>query len=106
MNGLCGVIGEPPAYAETEPPTNGHFGIRSDAYYRKPLATSVRDILERRKAAGLGAAPLDEIYDLMKIGGFQFDAKSDMTARRSLAITLSKNPVFQRLPNGDIGLSE
>jgi len=108
VNGMCAAVGEPPTYADVEPTANSsNFGIQSDSYFGKGLATAVRDILVRRKAAGLGAAPLDVIFDLMKFGGFRFDARNDVTARRSLAIALSKNPAFTRLPGGDsIGLSE
>jgi hypothetical protein len=108
VNGLCKSVGEQPMYAETDTTAaNNHFGIQTDSYFTKPLATAVRDVLERRKAAGLGATPLNVIFELMKLGGFKFDAKSDMTASRSLAIALSKNPTFIRLPGGDsVGLAE
>jgi len=108
VNGLCVAAGEPPTYADVDPTANSsNFGIQSDSYFGKPLAKAVRDVLERRKAVGLGAAPLNTIFDLMKFGGFRFDARNDKTARRSLAIALSKNPAFFRLPGGDsIGLSE
>jgi hypothetical protein len=106
VNDLCEHMGEPPMFAEVAPAVAGTFGIQSDLYYTKPLATSARDVLQRRKAAGLGAMSLDELYTLMVKGGFKFEAKNDATAKRSLATALSKNPAFTRLPNDDIGLTE
>jgi hypothetical protein len=107
VNSLCDLIGRARVYADTEPRPGASIGIRGDEFYGKPLASAVRSILEKRAAAGLWAAELDEIFDAMKLGGFRFDAKNDVTARRSLAISLAKNSVtFHRLPNGTIGLTE
>jgi hypothetical protein len=106
VNGLCALIGRSHVYANTEP-TAVSVGIRSDEFYGKPLASAVRSILEKRAAAGLGAATLDEIFDGMQQGGYRFDAKNDGTARRALSISLAKNTVtFHKLPNGNIGLTE
>jgi hypothetical protein len=49
---------------------------------------------------------LDDLYAAMLKGGFKFEAKSDVTAKRALAVALSKNTAFTKLPNDDIGLSE
>lgn len=107
VNNLCVAIGRPPVYAITEPNPGASVGIRSDEFYGRPLASAARSVLEKRAASSLGAAPLDEIYAGMLQGGFRFEAKNDATAKRSLAISLSKNTVtFHRLPNGNIGLSE
>jgi hypothetical protein len=107
VNSLCGLVGRSPVYANTEPGSGISVGIRSDEFYGKPLASVVRAILEKRSAAGLWAASLDEIFEAMLQGGFRFDAKNDGTAKRALAISLSKNTVtFHRLPNGNIGLTE
>jgi hypothetical protein len=106
-NGLCERMGEEPRYPDVEPKaTSGAFGIPSDLYYTKPLATSARDVLQRRKSVGLGAMPLDDLYAMMVRGGFKFDAKNDGNAKRALSTALSKNPVFTKLPNDDIGLTE
>jgi hypothetical protein len=107
VNGLCGLIGRAPVYANVEPAPGASVGIRGDEFYGKPLSSAVRSILEKRAAAGLWAATLDEIFDAMLQGGFKFEAKNAGTAKRSLAISLSKNAVtFHKLPNGTIGLTE
>jgi hypothetical protein len=107
VNDLCEHIGEPPMFAEMAASGAAiNYGVQSDLYYKKPLATSARDVLQRRKAAGLGAMHLDDLYALMVKGGFKFDAKNDATAKRSLSTALSKNSIFTRLPNDDIGLTE
>jgi hypothetical protein len=107
VNTLCGVAGLQPRYilaAAEDAPARG--GWRPDEFYNKPLATVVRTILTARKAAGSGAASLDDIYDNMIAGGFKFDAKSDVTAKRALSISLAKNTVlFHKLPNGFYGLT-
>jgi hypothetical protein len=104
VNSLLGLIGQDPIYASVEPTHTGTV-LRSDEFYGKALTSVVRTILDRRNAAELGAASTDSIYDDMLRGGYQFDAKSDMTAKRSLAISLAKNSyLFHRLPNDDWGL--
>ena len=107
VNVLCGVVGRPPAYRVEEPEAAPELGLSfpPDAFYGEPLATSARRVLETSKASGGSALSLDALYATLKAGGFAFDAKSDATARRSLAISLAKNTaMFLRLPNGDIGL--
>lgn len=107
VNSLCGLIDRTPVYANADPNIGASVGIRSDEFYGKPLASVVRAILEKRNAAGLGAASLDEIYNGMMQGGYRFDAKNDATAKRALSISLAKNSVtFHKLPNGNIGLTE
>src|SRR5690242_16828271 len=58
VNSLCGLAGRPPIYEEE--PSRGLTAIRSDEFYGKPLATAVREVLERRKLANLGAASVAE----------------------------------------------
>jgi hypothetical protein len=104
VNSLCGLIGQTSIYANFEPALAGTV-LRSDEFYGKALTSVVRSILERRQAANLGAASTDSIYADMIRGGYQFDAKNEMTAKRSLAISLAKNSyLFHRLPNEDWGL--
>lgn len=82
--------------------------ILPDQYFGKATATVVRDILERRKKANLGAIPLQDLYEAMKAGGFEFDSRDPETARRSIAITLGKNTqTFIKVPStGSWGLTE
>lgn len=81
---------------------------RKDQFYGKPLATVVREILEWRGSRDMGAIPLDELFDLMKQGGYGFEGKDDSTKKRILASAIGKNTIaFARVPNtGDIGLAE
>ncbi len=103
-NSLAGLIGRAPIYTNVEPTQAGTV-LRSDEFYGKALTSAARTILERRDAGGLGAASVDALYADLLRGGFQFDAKNDGTAKRSLAISLAKNSyLFHRLPNGDWGL--
>src|SRR6266436_3567472 len=80
--------------------------VRSDQFFGRPMATVVREILERRTQK-LGAIPLNDLFELMKAGGFQFENKDEAIAKRSVTITIGKNPAFVRVPNsGHIGLAE
>jgi hypothetical protein len=109
INLLCAEGGNAPRY-----PEGGGGGgrtpramaqIKSDRFYGKPLATGVREILEMRKAGEIGPATPREIFDALKQGGFQFEAKNDDIALVSLRATLRKNNrVFHRLPSGTYGL--
>lgn len=107
VNTLCAVNGLQAAYnsiASEETVVTGP--IRPDQFYGQPLAGAVRVILEMRKAANLGAATVNEIYDALKAGGFKFDTKTEDIARKSLRNSLVKNIlVFHKLPNGTIGLT-
>jgi len=105
VNTLCAVDGRPDAYviegAQTSVPTQ----IRSDQFYGQPLAASVRTILEMRRAQNLGAASVNEIYDALIAGGYQFQTRTEDVARNSLRNSLSKNTVtFHKLPNSRFGL--
>jgi hypothetical protein len=104
VNSLCKLIGREPIFINVEPAHAGTV-LRTDEFYGKSLTSVARTVLERRDAAGLGAASVDALYADLLRGGFQFDAKNDATAKRSLAISLAKNSyLFHRLPNGDWGL--
>lgn len=104
VNSLCRLIGREAIYNNVEPSQVGTV-LRSDEFYGKSLTSAARTVLERRDAAGLGAVSVDVLYADLVRGGFQFDAKNDGTAKRSLAISLAKNSyLFHRLPNGDWGL--
>jgi hypothetical protein len=107
VNTLCTVVGKPPAYAlDADDAAAVPTAIRSDQFYGQALTPSVRTILEMRRAANLGAASNNEIFDALTAGGYQFNTKSDVVARASLLSSLSKNtPVFHKLPNGKFGLT-
>ena len=106
INCLCEVIGEKPRYDEVfEKPSQATMPL-SDEYYGRPLSTVVREFLKKRKGAGRGAATLDEIYDELVAGGCKLTGKNDGIKKRGLAISMSKNPKFHRLPNDTWGLTE
>jgi hypothetical protein len=106
VNGLCELAGLAPRYPDAEQESRrAATTIRSDEYYGKPIATVVRAILERRGAANLGAASVNEIYEEMVAGGYHFGGKNEDNNKRGLYITLGKNTTaFHKLPNGRYGL--
>jgi len=109
VNRLCGYAKLPAKYPTIEDPVaGGGVSIKPGQFYHKPLATAVGTYLGMRgdpSKGGLGPATIDEIYVVLAEGGFEFDAKNDMTAKRSLAIALAKNSqTFEKLPTGQFGM--
>jgi hypothetical protein len=110
VNRLCDYAGLPAKYSQVEDPNAGAHGIRimPGQFYQRALATAVGDYLKMRgdpNKGGMGPGTISEIYAALLEGGFQFDAKSDDTAKRALSISLAKNTqTFERLPTGQIGL--
>jgi hypothetical protein len=106
VNDLCKLAGRPAVYADADLiGSSVSLSTRPDEYYGKPLATVVTMILEKRNAARLGAAAVNEIYDEMVTGGFGFGGKNDDNNKRGLYISLGKNTsTFHKLPNGTYGL--
>jgi hypothetical protein len=82
-----------------------NLAIQSDQFYGQPLASSIRTILELRKALNQGPATINEIYSSLIEGGFAFETKNEENAKRGLRISITKNSdVFHKLPNGKFGL--
>jgi hypothetical protein len=106
INCLCDVTGQPHKYEEAIPEQHQNSTIRPDQYYGRPLATVTAEVLEKRKEAGIGAATLDQIYTELSRGGFKFEGKNDGIQKRGLAISMSKNTKFHKLPNDTWGLTE
>lgn len=106
INCLCDITGEPLRYDDVVEKSAQNALPRPDQYYGRPLATVVTETLDKRKAAGSGAATLDEIYIELVAGGYKFTGKNDGIKKRGLAISMSKNPKFHRLPNDTWGLTE
>jgi hypothetical protein len=101
------LASEPRIYAIIDERPSESPGFRSDEFYGQPLSTVVRTILEKRRAANLGAASVAEIYDAMEQGGFSFGSSNSENAKRNLRISLTKNSaIFHRLPNNRYGLLE
>lgn len=108
VNQLCEVDGEAPLYPDTESASSViSTTIRPDHFFGRPLATVVKEILEGRKSRNKGAISLNDLFEILKSGGFQFDAKDEQASKRGVAITIGKNPAFLKVPNnGYIGLAE
>jgi len=103
VNALCHEAGLEPLYQDTDAgKEGGRVVLRPDSYYGKPLATAVRDYLLAQGHAVL----LQEILQALEQGGFDFDSVQwgPENRLRNLAISVSKNPAFKRLPSGVIGL--
>lgn len=111
INGLCELEDEPLMYPDADGNTAEAavrpLTIRPDQFFGRPLATVVREILTPRGQNQQGAIPLDELYALMTQGGFALEGKDDVAKKRTLAITIGKNPAFARIPStGDVGLAD
>ena len=105
INCLCDVLGEPMRYPDAGESGSKVIPPRRDQYYGRPVATVVTEALEKRKAAGLGAATEDELFTELAAGGFVFIGKNDGIQKRGLAITLAKNPKFTKVGGNSWGLT-
>lgn len=109
INVLCLDDGLPPRYNITREGGDGSpvtTQIRDDTFYGKKQQTAARMYLEMRGAQDLGPAKPREIYDALKAGGYQFQAKDEETALVGLRAMLRKRTaVFHKLPTGSYGLT-
>jgi hypothetical protein len=111
INQLCAYAKLPLQFQDAElQPSGGGVAVRRNSFFGRPLTTCVREFLEMRKRAGLGAASIDDIFNALQEGGYDLgtvSAKGEMEQKRGVAISLAKNTVaFVRLPTGDWGLLE
>jgi len=119
INLLSETIDEPPPYTEGDDSMlrlgvslngNRHAKpqtVAPDEFYGKPFSTAVREILQARKLSGGGPASADEIYSVLKQGGYAFDSRDAENQMRGLNVSISKNSaMFVKLPSGLIGLNE
>lgn len=108
INVLCVEAGLPSRYPEGSGPSGGGTKItqiKEDTFYGKKQQTAVREYLEMRKAQGLGPAKPRDIYEALRAGGYQFEAKDEDNALVGLRALLRKRTnIFHRLPNGVYGL--
>jgi len=106
INQLLEVDGRSPMYEESDLQSlsDVSMGIRLDEFFGKPLATCVKNILDRRNSMNQVGASIEEIYRNLFDGGFDFENKKEAIAKRNVAITLGKNSAFQRTPNGIWGM--
>lgn len=109
VNTLCALEKEPPLYPDVDrqTSTSAQASFRPDQFFGQPMATAVKEVLQQRFARNAGAISLDDLFATLKAGGFEFDNANEQIAKRNLAITVSKNPAFMKVPsNGHIGLAE
>jgi hypothetical protein len=106
INQILKVAGQPARYTDINATTTASVtNIHGDAFYGRPLATVVREYLEMRKASNLGSATVNDIFEALTRGGYQFETKNDENAKRGLRISLTKNAAtFHKLPSGQYGL--
>ena len=79
--------------------------MRPDQFYGKRLGAAAREYLEMRDAQGIGPAKPREIFEALKVGGYQFGSKDETNQMVVLRTMLRKNPrMFHKLPNGSWGL--
>ncbi len=106
INCLCDVMGESVRYPDISDDIGRRIGApRKDQYFGRPFATVTTEALEKRRAAGLGAATDDELYAELSAGGFEFKGKDQTTQKRIMAITLAKNAKFIRVGGDAWGLT-
>jgi hypothetical protein len=105
INAICEAFDQPVRYPDADQEIQASQ-IRSDLFYGQPLATCVRSILEMRRSANRGAATVNEIHAALTAGGYAFETKDENNAKRGLRISLSKNPIFHKVPGGEWGLLE
>ena len=107
VNELCGEAGIAVRYPNIAESNGATTAIRSDQFYGQTITAAIRNYLEQRKAVGLGAAGLNEIYLAVRDGGYKFESKNEDNAKISVGNTLRKSSsIFHRLPNGQYGLLE
>lgn len=107
VNDMLEIDGKPPMFADIAAASAPTASFRADQFFNQPFASCVRAVLEARAAVNQGAASVDDLYDALLAGGFNFEQKDQSIAKRNLAISMGKNTVtFVKLPNGLWGLKE
>ena len=105
-NSLCGLLDQPPMFQDVEL-SDSVLTIQPDEFYGKQMTEVVHTLLEKRKRTNLGVATVAEIYDGMIQGGFHFQTKNPVYAKRGIYGTLSREAgSFHKLPDGRYGLPE
>ena len=105
INLLCEIDGKQAMYAETDGTSCTVVKLKGDEFHNIAQATAITEIMERRRNSNLAPVTIDEIYDDLIAGGFQFTkGKNEAIQKRGLAITMSKNRKFYKLPNDKWGI--
>lgn len=104
-NYLSNMDGGGDVYSEIAGPksTAGKTPTRGDEFVGMKAQTAFRAVLD------MGGEPLDinQIYELLIKGGYEFSAKNETNSKNSLRVTLSKRSnVFRKLTNGKYGLQD
>ena len=109
INDLCEMGGKQRLFGDEELEKSGQrktpLAFANDAFYGKPLASCVKEILSARKTANLGAATIDELYEALLSHGYHFEGKEE-NRKHILRTALRKNSDFHKLPHGGYGLRE
>ena len=105
VNELCAETGVQIRYPDISETGTTLAAIRPDQFYGQTLTAAIRNYFERRKASGLGAASVAEIFKAIRDGGYKFETNSEDNAKISVGNALRKtSSIFHRLPNGHYGL--
>jgi hypothetical protein len=98
------ALAYPDVNSEKASPVNA---IRRNAFYGKALSTCIREFLEMRANLAIREATLDEIFEALKIGGYDLKTSgpTEDDQKRGIAIAMGKNSqTFHRVFSGDYGL--
>lgn len=108
INNLSALSGlEPPFPNVGQAAQASITAIKGDTFYGKTVIVAAREYLDMRKASNLGPAPVKEIFEALKRGGFIFGSKSEGNSQIVLRNALSKaSAVFHKLPTGEYGLAK
>lgn len=107
INDLCEMANKPAIYPDSDLEEGGGavaLQFTPDAFYGKPLASSIKMILEQRRSRNVGPVGLKELVDELQRGGYQFQGKEE-NRRIIVSDALRKNSDFHRLPNGLYGMT-
>jgi hypothetical protein len=105
VNELCAEAGVAIRYPNVAQNGAASSALRADHFYGQTLTAAIRNYLEHRKASGLGAATVVDIFRAIRDGGYKFETKSEQNKQISVGNALRKtSSIFHRLPNGQYGL--
>ena len=94
LNVLRAEVGMPPYTPSSasggEPGRTASLKIKPDVFFNKRQHTAIREYLKMRQAHGLGPATPREIYEALKKGGFQYEARDDQVALVGLRALLRR----------------
>lgn len=104
INALHEALGDKPPYTDVDSkgPSLKRKGMRADAFYGKPFATAVREVLDMVRKP----MRVPEIVETLQSGGYDFGKTKNL--EKAVQISLGKNTnTFVRLPNSDaFGLAD